>query len=84
MFYITLWLWALAATPFLLFLSQILYNVFLHPLRKFPGPRIAGATSLWRAYKEVILKETLAQELFDLHRKHGRLSFQAIFNFDPG
>lgn len=67
------WWWAaLAASPFVLFLAQIVYNVFFHPLRKFPGPRLAGATGLWRAYKEVILKETLAQELFDLHKKHGK------------
>lgn len=52
---------------------QVLYNVFFHPLRKFPGPLLAGATSGWKAYKEVIKRETLAQELFDLHRRYGNV-----------
>ncbi|KAL7940229.1 cytochrome P450 [Trichoderma barbatum] len=37
---------------------QVLYNVFFHPLRKFPGPLLAGATSGWKAYKEVIKLKT--------------------------
>jgi hypothetical protein len=32
---------------------------------------MAGATSGWKAYKEVIKQETLAIELFDLHEKYG-------------
>ncbi|CAI7604649.1 unnamed protein product [Penicillium manginii] len=34
---------------------------------------MAGATSSWKAYKEVIKQETLAQELFDLHAKYGEI-----------
>lgn len=64
-------LWAWLAVPFVFFFGRIVYNVFFHPLRKFPGPFMAGATSLWRTYKEVVKKETLAQELFDLHKKYG-------------
>lgn len=62
---------SLLTTAALYELSRIFYNVFLHPLRKFPGPWLAGATSSWKAYKEVIKKETLAQELFTLHEKYG-------------
>lgn len=70
------WWWvALAASPFFLFFGEIVYNVFFHPLRRFPGPPLARATGLWRAYKEVILKETLARELFDLHKKYGKSDF---------
>lgn len=64
--------WAWLAIPVLLFLAQISYNAFFHPLRNFPGPAMAGATSLWRMYKEVVKKETLAQELFGLHEKYGK------------
>ncbi|KAM4058611.1 cytochrome p450 [Hirsutella rhossiliensis] len=67
---IPLWPAGLAVAA-LLVLYRVLYNVFLHPLRKFPGPLLAGATSGWKAYKEVIKRETLAQELFDLHRRYG-------------
>lgn len=59
---------------------RIIYNVFFHPLRKFPGPWMAGATSSWKAYKEVIKQETLAQELFDLHAKYGETNWESNQN----
>ena len=66
-----IWVWVLAAL--LLGLTPIIYNVFLHPLRHFPGPRMAGATSWWRAYKEVFQQVTMAQLLFDLHQEYGKM-----------
>lgn len=59
-------------------LCHIVYNAFFHPLRKFPGPWMAGATSGWKAYKEVIKQETLAQELFDLHARYGETNWREI------
>lgn len=60
-------------------LWRICYNLFFHPLRKFPGPVLAGATSGWKAYKEVIKQETIAQELFDLHKRYGKVMSQTGF-----
>jgi hypothetical protein len=71
----SLWLAGLAI-PALFAFFHALYNIFLHPLRNFPGPLLAGATSGWKAYKEVIKGETLAQELFHLHRKYGMVHRQ--------
>lgn len=49
---------------------------------------MAGATSVWRAYKEVIKQETLAQELFILHEKYGKAKFEMrlgfLLTFPPG
>lgn len=70
----------MAATLFCLFLlaaaslyglGRVIYNVFFHPLRNFPGPWMAGATSSWKAYKEVIKQESAVHELFHLHKKYG-------------
>ncbi|OBT51537.1 hypothetical protein VE04_08593 [Pseudogymnoascus sp. 24MN13] len=68
---ITLWLWVFV--PVLLAVCHVLYNLLLHPLRKFPGPVLAGATSYWKAWKEVVLQQTMAQELFKLHDKYGEI-----------
>ncbi|KAI0123214.1 cytochrome P450 [Xylariales sp. AK1849] len=65
----TLWMWVLA--PFLVVAGNIIYNIFFHPLRHFHGPRVAGATTWWKAYQEVWQKKTLAVELFELHSKYG-------------
>ena len=67
-----IWVWVVLAAP-LLGLSPLIYNVFFHPLRHFPGPRMAGATSWWRAYKEVFQRVTMAQLLFELHQEYGEI-----------
>lgn len=54
-------------------LGRVVYNVFFHPLRNFPGPWMAGATSSWKAYKEVIKQESAVHELFHLHKKYGMM-----------
>jgi hypothetical protein len=66
---LNIWLWVFIAL--MLALCPIIYNLFFHPLRHFPGPRLAAATTWWKAYKEVYRQETLAQVLFELHEKHG-------------
>ncbi|KAK8052918.1 hypothetical protein PG996_012219 [Apiospora saccharicola] len=65
------WIWATLTAPILLFFGRIVYNVLFHPLRKFPGPPLAGATGLWKAYKEVVLQQNLGQELLELHKQYG-------------
>ncbi|KAI0120439.1 cytochrome P450 [Hypoxylon sp. NC0597] len=53
----------------IVFIGHIFYNLFLHPLRNFPGPVAARATRLWRAYK--ILAGDLPQTVKQLHDKYG-------------
>ncbi|KAE8354717.1 cytochrome P450 [Aspergillus coremiiformis] len=65
--------WTLLLTALLLILCRIIYNLFFHPLHRFPGPRMAAATTWWRAYKEVYKQETLAQVLFGLHEQYGHI-----------
>ncbi|CAG9988813.1 unnamed protein product [Clonostachys byssicola] len=50
-------------------LGTIVYNVFLHPLRKFPGPLFMRATRLPLAYK--VITGTLPFEMLDLHNQYG-------------
>ncbi|KAI9036625.1 cytochrome P450 [Aspergillus affinis] len=47
-----------------------LYNLYLHPLRGYPGPAIWAASRLpWCWYQ---FNGTLNQRLLSLHRKHGQ------------
>jgi hypothetical protein len=59
------------------FLATVAYGVFtvvsrlfLHPLAKFPGPRLAGATGLWKAYFQCT--KSFTHELIKLHEVYGR------------
>lgn len=65
--------WMGLGVPALLWLCSVLYNLFLHPLASFPGPRLAGAAALWKAYVEVFGDERLADILLRLHEHYGNV-----------
>lgn len=52
-----------------------IYRLYLHPLSKFPGPRIAAATTLYKAYIDVDDNLSLVHELKRLHGIHGKEMF---------
>ncbi|KAL6246705.1 hypothetical protein RBB50_006012 [Rhinocladiella similis] len=49
------------------------YNVYFHPLAAFPGPRLAAATSLYKAYIDVVAKTGFVQALEKLHAQYGNV-----------
>jgi hypothetical protein len=48
-----------------------LYNVFFHPLARFPGLRASGITEWWKTYIEVVQQESMVHLLVKLHEKYG-------------
>ena len=59
---------------------RILYNLYLHPLSHFPGPKLAACSRLWLAYRELIKGESLGDLRVELHRQYGALNYP-ICNF---
>jgi hypothetical protein len=53
------------------FLVKAVYRLHFHPLRHFPGPRIAAVTRLYQAYHQFWRHGSLTSELFELHEKYG-------------
>ncbi len=51
--------------------GRSIYNVFFHPLRKFPGPLLAAVTPWWKTYEEVGKGTSLYHKLVDLHAIYG-------------
>ncbi|OLN81715.1 Isotrichodermin C-15 hydroxylase 15 [Colletotrichum chlorophyti] len=49
--------------------SYIIYNLFFHPLRHFPGPLLMRATRATYFYR--LARGTLSFDVLDLHRKYG-------------
>lgn len=49
--------------------TNIVYNAYLHPLRKVPGPFLASVTELWRTTKYA--SGQWHQDIVDLHRRYG-------------
>lgn len=48
-----------------------IYRMFLDPLSKFPGPKLAAVTKWYEAYYEIVLNGQFSFHIEDLHRKYG-------------
>ena len=52
-------------------LVRVIYNVYFHPLSRFPGPRGAACTRWWLAYMELGMGVSLSTLREELHKKYG-------------
>ncbi len=52
-------------------LYSIIYNLYFHPLRKFPGPRLAAATPI--PFARCMLNGRMVQWTSSLHEKYGEI-----------
>ncbi|KAH7062170.1 cytochrome P450 monooxygenase-like protein [Macrophomina phaseolina] len=51
----------------------VVYNLYFHPLARFPGPPAAAATGYWKAWIECVLEKSFVHELEVLHARYGRV-----------
>jgi hypothetical protein len=65
---------AALATAIAYAVYAVIYNVYFHPLAKFPGPPIAKATIYWKAYVECIQQRSFCHVLVDLHARYGEMA----------
>ncbi|CAG8198366.1 unnamed protein product [Penicillium olsonii] len=56
-------------TCFIYVISQVVYNVFIHPLSRFPGPVEHKITRLAYAWKAA--RGTLPFDMLEMHKKYG-------------
>ncbi len=64
-------LWIVLAILLLWRLGVIIYRIFFHPLKGFPGPPIAAASTLYRAYFQVFMDGGHIEQFTKLHVKYG-------------
>ncbi|KAI9873944.1 MAG: hypothetical protein M1830_010370 [Pleopsidium flavum] len=61
----------LVVATVLLAISRIIYRLTLHPLAKFPGPKLAGATNLYAASYDLFNEGLFVKKLTELHDQYG-------------
>jgi len=62
----------LVSTSAILVGSILIYNVFFHLLKDFPGLVAAKATIWWRIYIDMVKKESMVDVLTRLHKIYGQ------------
>ena len=63
----------LAASSVIYFLATCFYNLYLHPLRKIPGPKLAAIGPYLEFYHEVIRDGQYLWEIAKMHDKYGKI-----------
>lgn len=59
-------------------LLKAAYNLFLHPLRKFPGPKLAAIGPYYEFYYDVVKDGMFLWETERLHKEYGKLEDQSV------
>jgi hypothetical protein len=64
---------ALVAGLAIYWLCSAFHLAVLHPLARFPGPKLAAVSNWWLVYQEWFLGRCLTDILADLHQVHGKV-----------
>lgn len=51
---------------------NILHQLYLHPLSKIPGPKLAAVTKWYQFYYDIIEGGIFVQKLPELHEKYSK------------
>lgn len=51
--------------------GYVIYQRFLHPLSRYPGPLLASLSNVWKAYH--VYQGDLEYAILKLHQEHGKI-----------
>ena len=71
---------SVACTIWVLYIvSLTIYRLYLSPLAKFPGPKLAALTRCYEAYYDIVLKGQFGFNIQDMHKKYGKQRVLSVF-----
>lgn len=68
--------WAAVITCCIYPIAIVIYRLYLHPLAKFPGPRLAAATGWYEFYHDIVKRGCFIWKIQELHDRYGMLSIR--------
>lgn len=57
--------------------TLVFYRLILHPLSRFPGPKLAAISRWYEAYYDVVLGGQYTVKIAELHKKYGRYTLSS-------
>lgn len=54
------------------FVLRSLYRLYFHPLRRFPGPKLAAITNGYEFYHDVLRRGMYIWEIERMHKRYGK------------
>lgn len=77
---------AVASTALAYLICLVFYRLSIHPLAKFPGPKLAAITRYYEGYYDVVLNGQYTLKIAELHQQYGpivRISPYELHINDP-
>lgn len=69
----SLWVHALGAAILFYFIGRSFYRLYVSPLAKFPGPKLAALTLWYEGYYDIVKRGQYTFEIGRMHEKYGRI-----------
>ena len=69
--------WHVAVAVTVYYVTRTIYRLTLHPLAKFPGPKLAAITRLYEAYYDVVQEGQYTFKIGELHKQYGWFLFDS-------
>jgi hypothetical protein len=63
---------AIAASIIVYYATLAAYRLYLHPLARFPGPKLAAATRLYEGYYDLYQSGQYTFKIGELHKQYGQ------------
>ena len=60
------------------YVSKSTYNLFFHPLRHIPGPKLAAATYFPEFYYDVVKFGRYTNRIKEMHEQYGTMPFAEL------
>lgn len=75
--------WQTLATSLIVYLACVVsYRLLLHPLAKFPGPKLAAVTRYYEGYHDVLRNGQYIFRIAEMHKQYGMATYLPFSSLD--